>query len=61
MSYDLTVICFRVLYFSIHRYDHGAFWPELRESDYDFVGSGKGKGYNINVPLNKVKELSFRI
>ncbi|XP_041347489.1 histone deacetylase 6-like [Gigantopelta aegis] len=44
----------RVLYFSIHRYEHGAFWPELRESDYDFVGKGKGKGYNINVPLNKM-------
>ncbi|ESP03569.1 hypothetical protein LOTGIDRAFT_137337, partial [Lottia gigantea] len=43
----------RVLYFSIHRYEHGEFWPNLRESDYDYIGTGKGKGYNINVPLNK--------
>ncbi|XP_064607029.1 histone deacetylase 6-like [Liolophura sinensis] len=43
----------RVLYFSIHRYEYGNFWPSLRESDYDYIGEGDGKGYNINVPLNK--------
>ncbi|CAL1542444.1 unnamed protein product [Lymnaea stagnalis] len=43
----------RVLYFSIHRYEHGRFWPELRESDYDHIGKDKGKGFNINVPLNQ--------
>ncbi|XP_049780819.1 histone deacetylase 6 isoform X2 [Schistocerca cancellata] len=43
----------RVVYFSIHRYEHGSFWPNLRESDYDYIGEGKGKGYNFNVPLNK--------
>ncbi|VDN15848.1 unnamed protein product [Dibothriocephalus latus] len=42
----------KVLYFSIHRYDDGEFWPKLRESNYDFVGEGRGYGYNINVPLN---------
>ncbi|KAJ8923637.1 hypothetical protein NQ315_010217 [Exocentrus adspersus] len=42
-----------VLYFSIHRYEHGEFWPNLRESDLDYIGSGRGKGYNVNVPLNK--------
>uniref|UniRef100_A0A2M4BB43 Protein deacetylase HDAC6 n=1 Tax=Anopheles marajoara TaxID=58244 RepID=A0A2M4BB43_9DIPT len=42
----------RVLYFSIHRYEHGTFWPNLRESDFDFIGSGKGEGFNFNVPLN---------
>ncbi|VDL91694.1 unnamed protein product [Schistocephalus solidus] len=42
----------KVLYFSIHRYDDGAFWPKLRESNYDFVGEGRGYGYNINIPLN---------
>lgn len=45
----------RVLYFSIHRYEFGKFWPNLRESDYDFIGEGKGLGYNINVPLNQVR------
>lgn len=44
----------RVLYFSIHRYEHGIFWPHLRESDYDYVGKGAGAGYNINVPLNQM-------
>ncbi|XP_046578359.1 LOW QUALITY PROTEIN: histone deacetylase 6-like [Haliotis rubra] len=44
----------RVLYFSIHRYENGIYWPNLRESDYDFIGKGKGKGFNINVPLNKI-------
>lgn len=43
-----------VLYFSWHRYEHQQFWPLLRESDYDAVGQGKGKGFNLNVPWNKV-------
>ena len=43
----------RVLYFSTHRYEHGAFWPHLRESDYDYIGKGPGKGFNINIPLNQ--------
>ncbi|XP_015587407.1 histone deacetylase 6 isoform X1 [Cephus cinctus] len=43
----------RVVYFSIHRYEHGKFWPNLRESNYDYVGDGPGEGYNFNVPLNK--------
>lgn len=40
------------MYFSIHRYENGQFWPNLRESDWDFTGSGDGQGFNINVPLN---------
>ncbi|XP_017852625.1 histone deacetylase 6 isoform X2 [Drosophila busckii] len=43
----------RVLYFSIHRYEHGSFWPNLPESDYHAIGAGAGLGYNFNVPLNK--------
>ncbi|XP_062539549.1 histone deacetylase 6 isoform X1 [Armigeres subalbatus] len=43
----------RVLYFSIHRYECGKFWPNLRESDFDYVGEGPGLGYNFNVPLNR--------
>ncbi|XP_015367992.1 PREDICTED: histone deacetylase 6-like, partial [Diuraphis noxia] len=42
----------RVLYFSIHRYEHGQFWPNLRQSDWDYTGNGDGQGFNINVPLN---------
>lgn len=43
----------RVLYFSIHRFEHGTFWPNLRESDFDYVGDEPAEGKNINVPLNK--------
>lgn len=43
-----------VLYFSWHRYEHQKFWPNLPESDYDSVGKGKGAGFNINLPWNKV-------
>lgn len=43
---------YRVLYFSIHRYENGQFWPNLRESDWDYTGNGDGLGFNINVPLN---------
>ncbi|CAG0912798.1 unnamed protein product [Notodromas monacha] len=44
----------RVLYFSTHRYERGKFWPELRESDYDCIGDGTGKGFNINFPFDDV-------
>lgn len=43
----------RVVYFSIHRYEHGTFWPNLRQSDFQYIGAGAGTGYNFNVPLNK--------
>lgn len=43
-----------MLYFSIHRYEHGQFWPNLRESDFDHVGSDNGVGFNVNVPLNNI-------
>ncbi|PNF26149.1 hypothetical protein B7P43_G04459 [Cryptotermes secundus] len=44
----------RVVYFSLHRFEHGSFWPNLRESDFHYVGEGAGLGYNFNVPLNNV-------
>lgn len=48
----IVSVVHRVLYFSIHRYEHGSFWPNLQESDYHAIGSGPGTGYNFNVPLN---------
>uniref|UniRef100_A0A3Q1J1X1 Protein deacetylase HDAC6 n=1 Tax=Anabas testudineus TaxID=64144 RepID=A0A3Q1J1X1_ANATE len=42
-----------VLYFSVHRYEHGSFWPHLPESDSQCVGSGRAEGRNINLPWNK--------
>ncbi|XP_015267287.1 PREDICTED: histone deacetylase 10 [Gekko japonicus] len=43
-----------VLYFSWHRFEHQRYWPSLRESNYDVVGRGKGEGFNMNVPWNKI-------
>ncbi|RZC36679.1 histone deacetylase 6 [Asbolus verrucosus] len=43
-----------VLYFSIHRYEHGTFWPNLLESNFNYIGQGEGLGYNVNIPLNAV-------
>lgn len=42
-----------VLYFSIHRYEQGHFWPHLPESDSHAVGEGRGEGFTVNVPWNK--------
>lgn len=41
------------MYFSIHRYEHGLFWPNLKESNFHYIGADSGEGYNINVPLNE--------
>ncbi|KAK3101938.1 hypothetical protein FSP39_007516 [Pinctada imbricata] len=44
----------RVLYISIHKYLYGEEWPYLRESDFDYIGEGQGRGFNINIPLNEI-------
>ncbi|XP_075691020.1 protein deacetylase HDAC6 [Rhinoderma darwinii] len=44
-----------VLYFSIHRYENGGFWPHLVESSSAAVGKERGERYNINVPWNKTR------
>ncbi|EOA14995.1 hypothetical protein CARUB_v10028344mg, partial [Capsella rubella] len=40
----------RVLVFSVHRHDHGSFYPSGDDGDYNMVGEGPGEGFNINVP-----------
>uniref|UniRef100_A0AC35GNE7 Histone deacetylase domain-containing protein n=1 Tax=Panagrolaimus sp. PS1159 TaxID=55785 RepID=A0AC35GNE7_9BILA len=42
-----------VVYLSIHRHEHGDFWPHKRYSDYDCIGRGTGRGRNINIPINE--------
>ncbi|CAL8324506.1 unnamed protein product [Merluccius merluccius] len=42
-----------VMYFSVHRYEQGGFWPHLQDSDSLAAGSGPGLGYTINLPWNK--------
>ena len=41
-----------VLFISIHRYDNASYYPANEIADVDHVGSGKGKGFNINIPWN---------
>uniref|UniRef100_A0A1I7T3W5 histone deacetylase n=1 Tax=Caenorhabditis tropicalis TaxID=1561998 RepID=A0A1I7T3W5_9PELO len=43
----------RVMYFSIHRYEYGLYWPHLPESNFDYIGAGAGVGFNANLPLNE--------
>lgn len=39
-----------VLYFSVHRYDRGTFYPGGPYADFTSVGSGEGEGFSVNVP-----------
>nr|XP_033779735.1 histone deacetylase 6 isoform X2 [Geotrypetes seraphini] len=41
-----------VLYVSLHRYDHGTFFPNSEDANYDKVGYGEGQGFNVNVAWN---------
>lgn len=43
----------QVLYFSIHRYQGGAFYPHTGKEDE--VGTEAGVGYNVNIPLNSIR------
>ncbi|KAK3267097.1 hypothetical protein CYMTET_24320 [Cymbomonas tetramitiformis] len=45
-----------VLFMSIHRYDNGSFYPGGRAADCSFVGTGKGKGYTVNVAWNETED-----
>ncbi|KAG1341958.1 histone deacetylase 5 [Cocos nucifera] len=40
----------RVLFFSVHRFDFGSFYPASDDGSYCMIGEGLGAGYNINVP-----------
>lgn len=42
----------KVLYFSIHKFLDGKYWPQLPESNFTSIGKGPGKGFNVNIPLN---------
>lgn len=41
-----------MLYISLHRYEDAVFFPSSEDANYDKVGRGKGKGYNVNIPWN---------
>ncbi|KAK6920989.1 Histone deacetylase domain [Dillenia turbinata] len=40
----------RVLFFSVHRYEFGSFYPATDDGSHTMIGEGPGRGYNINVP-----------
>ena len=42
-----------MLFISLHRYDNGCFYPVDADSNYDFVGEGNAKGFNINIPWSQ--------
>mmetsp|Transcript_5317 Transcript_5317/g.19287 ORF Transcript_5317/g.19287 Transcript_5317/m.19287 type:complete len:255 (-) Transcript_5317:143-907(-) len=42
----------RVLFVSLHRYEHGAFYPCSRDAAPDAVGDGAGAGFTANVAWN---------
>jgi len=42
----------KVLYISLHRYDDATFFPSNEDANYDMVGEGPGKGFNVNIPFN---------
>ncbi|KAF7210436.1 transcript variant X2, partial [Nothobranchius furzeri] len=42
-----------VLYFSVHRYENGSFWPHLPESDCSFTGTGRAEGRTVNLAWNQ--------
>uniref|UniRef100_A0A2K5PEI3 UBP-type domain-containing protein n=1 Tax=Cebus imitator TaxID=2715852 RepID=A0A2K5PEI3_CEBIM len=43
-----------VLYFFIHHYEQGRFWPHLKASNWSTTGFGQGQGYTTNMPWNQV-------
>lgn len=45
-----------VLFISIHRHEHGKFYPWKEESACTYIGKDKGEGYNINVAWNTVEK-----
>ncbi|GJY66841.1 histone deacetylase 5 [Tanacetum coccineum] len=45
----------RVLYFSVHRHEHGTFYPCKNDGSHFMMGDGPGLGYNINVPWENGK------
>ena len=41
------------MFISLHRYDHGYFYPSNAPSNFTDVGKDKGKGFSVNIPWNQ--------
>ena len=48
-----------VLYISLHLYKNGNFFPYSGEGNYDKAGTGNGEGFNVNIPWNKVCQVTW--
>lgn len=51
----------KVLYISLHRYDHSEFFPKSTAGDHTQVGKGVGIGFNVNIPWNKVSIIQIHL
>lgn len=53
-----------MLFFSIHRYDYGSYYPSGEAGGYLNCGKGTAEGTKVNIPLNflnkKRKEYPFQ-
>lgn len=43
----------KVLYISLHRYDHSEYYPKSTAGNYTEVGKDDGEGFNVNIPWNR--------
>lgn len=43
-----------ILFISVHRYDHGSYYPAGELGGYPSCGRGEGEGSKLNIPLNYV-------
>lgn len=50
----------KILYISVHRYDNGSFFPNSKLANYTSIGLNAGKGFNVNIPWNKVNNTYLR-
>ena len=48
----LNIRTCRVLYISLHWFDHGYFYPDGDAGHHSKVGAGLGEGFNVNIPWN---------
>ena len=52
VTYRFLLRACRVLYISLHRFDHGYFYPGGDAGHHSKVGAGPGEGFNVNIPWN---------
>ncbi|CAI2367400.1 unnamed protein product [Moneuplotes crassus] len=46
----------KVFFMSVHRWENGKYFPYKDCSNYTYLGSKQGEGFNLNVPWNTTEE-----